>query len=627
MRDRKSINLSVSTISFGSNGPYIPSSSSTSTSTSTTSVSAQDAAEKGRFLVIPASAYSDALPSPLLKKALQESQSSFYRRCTWLYSRYTVISITLCILFLLLEFTSVLDFLSQVTVWQPFDAIDRFTDGLSLSGSAGPVVVVDAYGSKKWTISIPAKADFPLLSSEYNDICAKSRGLSTALRRSSGRYDRSSPLISRRKQDFDVNYMDIEKAQSLNLIPYSEDEASISTVGPAKMDMAVCSQSLTFILEGDEAGFGKTLMALWLSYGIAKREQRTFFIDDSRWLYGRYTSFFPMPPQPLCAPPPASRIVPCPHQAAHLAVSASTMDNVFGPESRNRLKTPHRSDLTRQRDIFALTREGYDNLFGLVSSDDEYLKQRVADIKESAFNNNHNVIGLHIRRGDRHPFEDAYADGYIPLERFSSTALDLLNSPSKGRVGGLMAKVSFIVGSDDPDTPYSTDLTTLPASHISNTSYQFEQAQTRIQLASKRIMSPSAKPQSNGGLIKHIDEAVGWEGGFFSSLFRALGRPSGPSHLTFASAREHRIQVEERLKSKSSVTVPKEDENVMVMRELVGRAYLLDLSVLAKSDKIICTTSSASCRVLAVMMGWNGVKAGNWINIDDGRVWSWDGEV
>ena len=61
------------------------------------------------------------------------------------------------------------------------------------------------------------------------------------------------------------------------------------------------------------------------------------------------------------------------------------------------------------------------------------------------------------------------------------------------------------------------------------------------------------------------------------------------------------------------------------MRELIGRGYLLDLSVLGQSDGVVCAVSSATCRVLGVMLGFDAIKEGRWVNVDDRRAWSWDG--
>jgi hypothetical protein len=45
----------------------------------------------------------------------------------------------------------------------------------------------------------------------------------------------------------------------------------------------VCEKSLTFVMETHDAGLGKTLMMLWTAYGLAQKEGRAFFVDDSRW--------------------------------------------------------------------------------------------------------------------------------------------------------------------------------------------------------------------------------------------------------------------------------------------------------------------------------------------------------
>jgi hypothetical protein len=45
----------------------------------------------------------------------------------------------------------------------------------------------------------------------------------------------------------------------------------------------VCETTMTFVLETSDAGFGKTLMMLWTAYGLAQKEGRDFFIDESRW--------------------------------------------------------------------------------------------------------------------------------------------------------------------------------------------------------------------------------------------------------------------------------------------------------------------------------------------------------
>lgn len=58
-------------------------------------------------------------------------------------------------------------------------------------------------------------------------------------------------------------------------------------------NMKICERSLTYILESPDAGLGSTLMGLWMSYGLAKKEGRGFFIDDSNW-YSRVSISHPL---------------------------------------------------------------------------------------------------------------------------------------------------------------------------------------------------------------------------------------------------------------------------------------------------------------------------------------------
>lgn len=63
-------------------------------------------------------------------------------------------------------------------------------------------------------------------------------------------------------------------------------------------------------------------------------------------------------------------------------------------------------------------------------------------------------------------------------------------------------------------------------------------------------------------------------------------------------------------------------EEARKLRELLGRAYLLDLAVLARSDKIVCGVSSNACRILAVMLGWErAFESRDWVNVDGNYDW------
>lgn len=58
------------------------------------------------------------------------------------------------------------------------------------------------------------------------------------------------------------------------------------------------------------------------------------------------------------------------------------------------------------------------------------------------------------------------------------------------------------------------------------------------------------------------------------------------------------------------------------LRGLIGRAYLLDLAVLGKGDGVVCGVSSATCRVLGVMLGKEAVEEGRWWNVDGEQGWA-----
>ena len=179
----------------------------------------------------------------------------------------------------------------------------------------------------------------------------------------------------------------------------------------------------------------------------------------------------------------------------------------------------------------------------------------------------------------------------------------------------------LLLASDDPD------IFTSPELAQSASPFTIHKAQERILLATKATLDetfPVVPLREEGSAyVKHIDENSGWEGGFYSALFLSLG--GGAEGQKKAS--DHGGSTLEKLTQWPPVDGDEAviSEQAMRMRELVGRAFLLDLAVLGRSDGVVCAVSSAACRVLGVMMGWEAVRDGRWVNVDDGRPWSWDG--
>ena len=156
----------------------------------------------------------------------------------------------------------------------------------------------------------------------------------------------------------------------------------------------------------------------------------------------------------------------------------------------------------------------------------------------------------------------------------------------------------ILLASDDPDIYAAQEMTTV------------DRAQSYISLANKAALdaaSPTTVPQSSDAEVvftRFVEGNVGWEGGFFPSVFWALGNSAAGSGL--------RHERED----------PPPNELSMSLRGLVARAYLLDLKVLGASDAVVCSVSSIGCRLLAVMLGWQkGILEGRWKNIDGDFGW------
>ncbi|KAG9542623.1 hypothetical protein KCU79_g17956, partial [Aureobasidium melanogenum] len=189
----------------------------------------------------------------------------------------------------------------------------------------------------------------------------------------------------------------------------------------------------------------------------------------------------------------------------------------------------------------------------------------------------------------------------LPFERYTSAASELFASFSPNKSS--MEPTALLLASDDPDILSSHDLVNTLPSHLT-----VSRPQERIVLASKKTLEPAVPIRKPGSAyVKHVDENSGWEGGFYASLFFSLGK----GH---PSASKQGMDDEMQ-------------KAVLKLRELVGRAYLLDLAVLGHADATVCASSSAACRIIGVMMGADKVSKGQWKNVDDNRAWSWDGKV
>lgn len=160
------------------------------------------------------------------------------------------------------------------------------------------VMVVNDRGKPKWTVSIPPGLAFPLRPSEYATICLQSSRIAERIQASqslSGHQRGGSHDYYRN----DPHFTDIAEAEDQGFLPAASDDikpekkpvVGIEDEGHTNQQPTalrqnegkVCTRSLTYVMESADAGFGTTLMGLWMSYGLAKKEGRAFFIDDTNW--------------------------------------------------------------------------------------------------------------------------------------------------------------------------------------------------------------------------------------------------------------------------------------------------------------------------------------------------------
>ncbi|KAI0523854.1 hypothetical protein F5B22DRAFT_420835 [Xylaria bambusicola] len=483
-----------------------------------------------------------------------------------------------------------------------------------------PIVLTNGHGKSKWTVSIPPTHDFPLSMKEYSSICTKCQEVAAHARE----LRRQSPL-QQAPQDYyyeDPYFIDVRDAEKKGIFSDFEKKRATSETHDGHLvgqrndgiaDIETCRTSLTFVLETADAGLGPSLMMLWTAYGLAQKEKRAFFIEDSRWAYGKYTNIFQPSPVQNCKPPPRHQMLPCPRSAKHLVVSAATAQEIFGSSFNAEYENTKRTDINRERAIYDLARIGYEALFHLNNDDKPYVRDRVKQLKAQAVvpQGNYNdgtIIGIHVRQGDLHPFEYQYNGAYMPLDQYAQKFRDLIDERHNFStpLGGedIVAKQhSFmVIASDNPDV-YEAD--------------EFKgafRAQEQIKLAGKQHAEESAQHEK-WVMHKFEEEAFGWEGGFFASMFKHLGHTTLHNNLEEKDDDDSKGEGEE---------FDSTSEDTVRLRELVGRAYVMDLAVLSEvSDSVICTMSAMGCRLLAVMMGWDkAMTRGNWVNIDGGFSWT-----
>ncbi|KAK4217620.1 hypothetical protein QBC37DRAFT_38687 [Rhypophila decipiens] len=491
----------------------------------------------------------------------------------------------------------------------------------------------------RWTVSIPQTHGFPLTMSEYSNICVKCREIADRVEEERSQdHTMTSSYLDLGLTSSDDGFVDVREAKKKGYLPTVVKGGTVGGVSEGTTNMSPCAKSLTVVLESTDAGIASTLMMLWTAYGLAKKEGRAFFVDDTRWAYGKYSDIFQPPPSPKCSAPPSNERIPCPRQARHLVVTKGTFQEVFPDLALAQTGSDDLLALSTRKYAFTLARRGHDALFRLNKDDAQYVEARVRDLLSKRIvpknKGKHDgvAVGIHVRRGDRHPFEYQYRNSYIPLDKYTHAARTLIadRTGDSGSVGIVQEQAAkdhsfIIVASDDPMVYESGELV---GGGEKGAMYP---AQDRIRLASKQAIQ-NANPPDKSVMHRYTEEPFGWEGGFFSAMFWNLGMGSAAKSNTNTNAVNMAkagavaaalSDAEDDMSPVSLSAPPLPSDDTLRLRSLVGRAYMMDLAVLSDaSDSIVCTVSSVGCRLLAVMLGWDSaIDKGNWVNIDGSYGW------
>ena len=245
-------------------------------------------------------------------------------------------------------------------------------------------------------------------------------------------------------------------------------------------------------------------------------------------------------------------------------------------------------EVQRQKPIFTLMREGYEALFHLARSDDNFIQKRVSAIRDLVAPGM--SVGLHVRRGDKKPYDQRFAQhgNYVPSEGFVRVANKVLIETfvkDTELFDVALNHSRMVLASDDPAVYEEWEFRGQ------------ERAQDQVVLATELhdIVNVTSTPGWTGEKVMQ-----GWEGGFYQKQFWNMSSTGNGEGGWWGA------------------------DSALKERQLMARTYVLDIAVLSQMDRVICTVSATGCRLLAVMMGWEeAIEQGKWMNVDGD--WDWKG--
>ncbi|KDQ63088.1 hypothetical protein JAAARDRAFT_29085 [Jaapia argillacea MUCL 33604] len=378
---------------------------------------------------------------------------------------------------------------------------------------------------------------FPLLPSEYRHECAKL--MHGFMREGGGYWDRNGPS----------SMLDVVHHDDMTDYHLPENEAT-----------RVCTSTITYMLDG-RVGLLADLSLLAQVAGMAREQNRTFLVDDTYWNRGKWTDHFQdvrsrQPgPEPGCRAPPPEELVACPRTARHWVLNSRTAKFHLGHAFSEAFEDPYGHGLNRLKPIFSRARESFTktirpnahNAALIRSAREELAAISLQNTTEAA--NPEAYFGIHIRRGDRHPYSWPFHNGYVPMEHFVQAIQDTRDR---------LDHPGFL---DIPqDTPTSV-----------------------VYVATD---SPIANEEFTNAVPPHL------------TLF-SLSRSKNPDLSILQSSREY---IQKEFNALTETARVAETKGIIVDFALLSGAWAWDGDVIPIAT--VCTISSNICKMTAVGLGW-----------------------